>query len=260
MTSLFKNKYFYHQHIKKFLIAIGEVFNDVTVRKHEQDGTYHQNIEIPVAYAPRNKWVSRKKEQPDLTAPQIEIPLPRITFQVVDVKYAGERKVGVPGAYVIGTIDGKRQKIFQPAPYDVTFKLYTYTKDQTDSLQILEQILPYFQPYLIINYEVYPEFQIKKDVLVNLNNYSETDSYDGSPGEHREVIQEYTFTAPLDFFGPGPTHGEAPVIKDVFINMGFMINAPHTQYEARVDPLTADKEDVYDIIEVVRPYTSPTNR
>ena len=249
--SVFTNNYSYHQSVKRFIIAFGNLFAGIGIEKHEKDGSVRGTRTVPIAACPRNKWVSRQFEQPDLMAPQVEISLPRITFEMVEIKYAPERKIGFQGAYVLGNQDGKRTKIFNPAPWDAMFNLYTYTKDQTDSLQIMEQILPFFQPSLTLNYEVLPEFQVKKDVPITLMNVQSQDTYAGSPEEYRDVIQTFTFATKLDFFGPMPSSGS--VIKKALIDFAYLFpNPPHSQYEAKVDPLTADKDDVYTIIETTR--------
>jgi len=249
--SVFANNHYYHQQVKRMIIAFGELFTGISIKKQEKDRTKHQEYPVPVAYAPKNKWVSRTTEQPDLMAPQVEITLPRITFEMVQMRYAPERKIGFNGAYVVGNIAGVRSKIFSPAPWDVTFNLYSYTKDQTDSLQILEQILPYFQPFMTLNYEILPEYQIKKDVPIVLTNTTIEDGYEGSPDNMRQVIQTFTFTLPLDLFGPIPASGK--VIKDAFVNVGFLFpNKATVQYESKVDPLTANKYDIHSIIDTVR--------
>lgn len=243
-------QYFYHQQIKKFILAFGNLFSDITIQKHEKNGTIHQEIVVPIAYAPKNKWVARVNEQNDFMVPQVEITLPRITFEMVDMKYAPEKKIGFSGAYVLGTSGSTRTKIYNPSPWDVTFNLYSYAKDQTDSLQILEQILPYFQPFLTVNYEVLPAYQIMKDVHISLVDSKVEDLYEGSPDNVRQVIQTFTFNATLDFFGP--LAASSSVIKDVLVDFAWQFpNKAHTRYEAKVDPLSANVDEVYIIIETI---------
>lgn len=251
--SVFEHNHYYHQQVKRMIIAFGELFTGISIKKQEKSGKKYQEYPVPVAYAPKNKWVSRTTEQPDLMAPQVEITLPRITFEMAQMRYAPERKIGFNGAYVVGNIGGVRSKLFSPAPWDVTFNMYSYTKDQTDSLQILEQILPYFQPFMTLNYEVLPEYQIKKDVPVTLIDTSIEDSYEGSPDNMRQVIQTFSFNFQLDLFGPVPASGK--VIKEAFINVGFLFpNPPTMQFSATVTPREANKYDAHTIIEATRHY------
>ena len=57
-----------------------------------------------------------------------------------------------------------------------------------DGLQIVEQILPYFQPDYTITINTIPSMGIKRDVPIILNNVSYEDTYDGSYTQRRAVI------------------------------------------------------------------------
>lgn len=248
MTSIFQTTPFQHDHVLRFITAFGELFTGVTIRKNDSSGVRKQVYEVPVEYAPKDKWISRLREQPDLTSPQIKVTLPRMAFEMVDFRYAPDRKIGVNGAYAIGNINGMRGKIFPPTPYDVIFNLYAATKDQIDSLQILEQITPYFQPYMTLNYEILPEYQIFKDVPITLEGYQIEDTFAGSPEDQRTVTQIFTFAAQMDFFGP--TIASSTIIKRALVLMGHQFGNPiNTTLEVRVDPISAAKTDAYTIIE-----------
>lgn len=246
--TIFQNRPFNHETIQRFIIAFGELFTGITIQKLDANGNKKQVYEVPVEYSPKNKWISRLREQPDLTSGQIKITLPRIAFEMTDFRYAPDRKIGVNGVYAIGNINGMRGKVFPPTPYDVIFDLYVATKDQTDSLQILEQIVPYFQPYMTLNYEILPEYQISKDIPITMEAYQIEDTFTGSPEEQRTVTQIFTFAAQMDFFGPMIL--SSAVIKDAFVNFGYDFNNPTTKtMEVKVDPITASKDDTYTIIE-----------
>jgi len=248
MSSVFKNRPFHHRHLENFIVAFGNAFSGITIRKLDANKNKKQSYEVPIEYAPKNKWISRIREQNDLTTSQVKITLPRMAFEMTDIRYAPDRKIGVNGTYVVGDIGGLRGKIYPPTPYDVIFDLYVMTKDQVDSQQILEQIVPYFQPYMFVNYEILPEYQIKKDVPITIQAYQTEDTYAGSPEDQRTVTQIFTFAAQMDFFGPMML--SSSIIKDEFINFGYEFGKPkHTTIELKVDPLYANKSDTYTIIE-----------
>jgi len=244
--SLFNQTPYKHEHILRFFTAFGDIFSGITITKQNSTGKKLQSYEVPIEYAPKNKWLTRVREQNDLTKQQVKMTLPRMAFEMIDIRYAPERKIGVNGSYALGNASGMRGKIFPPAPYDVIFNLYVLTKDQNDSLQILEQIIPYFQPYLMLNYEILPEYQITKDIPITLQAYQTEDAFEGSPEEVRTVNQVFTFAAQMDFFGP--TIVNSSIIKDVIVNMGYQYGKPTTStIDVRVSPLTASKDDVHTI-------------
>ena len=47
---------------------------------------------------------------------------------------------------VKGTTEKQLDTQYMPVPYNLDFELYILAKNQDDGLQIVEQILPYFQP------------------------------------------------------------------------------------------------------------------
>lgn len=247
--SLFKQYPYDHQHIERFLIAFGNLFTGITIQKWDANGKKQSSFEVPIEYAPKDKWVSRIREQNDLTGPQVKMTLPRMAFEVVDIQYAPERKIGVNGVYALGTANGVRGKVYPPTPYDVIINLYLVTKDQkNESFQAIEQMLPYFQPYMMVNYKILPEYAIKKDVPITFQSYQTEDTFEGSHEEQRTVTQIFTFSAQMDFFGP--TLLNTAIIKDVLVKFGYDSTRPiHTTLETKIDPITANPGDTYTIVE-----------
>jgi hypothetical protein len=251
MTSVFKSAPFDHNHIERFLIAVGNLFSGITVQKFNATGDKIQSYIVPVEYAARDKWISRLREQANLEGPQLGITLPRMSFELTDVQYAPERKIGVNGTYAIGTVNGMRGKIFPPTPYDVIFNVYCMTKDQkNDSMQVMEQILPYFQPYMTINYEILPEYKIFKDIPISFQSYEVDDAYEGSPEDQRTVVQTFTFSAQMDFFGP--MLASTAIIKHTLVDFTFTPTGTNiTTLASQVTPLTANANDKYTIVDTI---------
>lgn len=248
--SLFKQTPFKHDHVLRFITAFGDLFSGITITKQTEAGDRIQSYEVPLEYAPKNKWISRLREQNDLTANQVKMTVPRAAFEMVDIRYAPDRKIGVNGQYVVGDIGGVRGKIYPPAPYDMIFELNVLTKDQNDSLQVLEQIVPYFQPYMTINYEILPAYRITKDVPITLTGYKTEDTFEGSPEDTRTVTTVFTFAAQMDFFGPMILN--SAIIKTAIVNMGYQYGKPtNIKIEENVNPTTAGLNDNYTIVETI---------
>ena len=249
--SLFGAYPYYHRTLERFIIAFGSLFSDITIRKFDSSGTNRlSSYTVPVEYACKDKWFSRLKEQTDLSAHQVKVTLPRIAFEMTDLRYAPTRKIGVNGNFVVGNVNGMRGRIYTPAPYDCIFNLYIATKDSSDGFQIMEQIIPYFQPYFTLTYITLPEYNITKDVPITLDSYQSDDTYDGSFEEQRLETQTFTFSAQMDFFGP--TIASDAVIKQVLIGLGENFNMPtNIEMTSTVNPFTAASTDIYTIVDTL---------
>jgi len=136
---------FYHEIIKKTVIAFGTLFNNIEI-KHKADDTDQtlSIIKVPIAYGPIQKFLARVEQQPNFDR-TVAITLPRLAFEIISYRYDPSRKAS-PITKFCGVENNKIKKVFMPVPYDIGFRLSFASKLQDDALQILEQILPFFQP------------------------------------------------------------------------------------------------------------------
>ena len=80
-------------------------------------------------------------------------------------------------------------------PYNINFSLYSFTATAENGLQIIEQILPFFQPEYTVTMNVVPELNIKRDMPIILNSVNYEDTYNGEFTQRRAVIYTLSFTA-----------------------------------------------------------------
>lgn len=255
---MFEKQPFYHNHIRNFIVAFGTLFSGITVRTWDKDGVLDRSVRVPIAYGPRSKWLERLRADPDLKN-NVKTTFPRLAFEIVDYRYAPERKIGQQGDYLIGQRHNIKSgeklgeaKVFTPAPWDVIIELSSIAKTQEDNLQILEQILPYFTPSLIINMDVLPEFNINKDIPITLDNIQTEDNYQTEMTEQRVVTQIFRFSAKLDFFGPMVDIGRIKhTLATIGTNADLPPEAPGEQHNAKVNPFaeTDDRTDPHIIDE-----------
>ena len=178
--------FFYHEIIRKTVIAFGTVFNDINVRHQDKTGKDISNIKVPIAYGPRQKFLARLQQQPDLNK-AVQISLPRMSFEMTSIDYDSTRKAGVTQTFKAQ--DGKKfKKVFMPVPYNLGFELNVMTKTQDDSLQIVEQILPFFQPGFTLTIDLVKQIGEKRDIPLILQNISFTDDYEGNYETRRALI------------------------------------------------------------------------
>ena len=192
--------YFYHEIIRKTVIAFGTLFNDVYVRHHDSAGKDIGELKVPVSYGPRQKFLARIQQQPELNK-AVQLTLPRMSFEMNSITYDPSRKSGITQTFKT-VDDGKIKKVFMPVPYNLGFELNILTKLQDDSLQIVEQILPFFQPGFTLTIDLADQIGEKRDVPMVLEDISFTDDYEGNFETRRALIYTLRFTAKTYMFGP----------------------------------------------------------
>ena len=139
--------YYYHEIIRRTIIAFGTLFNAIDIKHQTSAGGAFSTVRVPIAYGPTEKFLARLEQKPDLRK-RVAITLPRLAFEMDGISYDPARKVSTMQTFKAFTKDGSKtaRKVFMPVPYNLSFKLYAMTQYNEDSLQIIEQILPYFQP------------------------------------------------------------------------------------------------------------------
>ena len=247
--ALFSTHY-YHHSIEQVISAFGAFFSDMRVKKFNADGTTAQEIHVPIAYGPRNKWLERITAQPDpATGPNVETTMPRLAYEITDYRYDSTRKVGYKGYYTKGVLPNEQYtKVFNPVPYTLNIQLVSFCKDNNTSYQILEQVLPYFSPNVNMSVLMLPEFNLFKDINLTLNSVQTEDTYEGSPDQNRVVMNTFEFNAKIDLFGP--VLNKAGIIKNTLAAVGnYDPNYPQQMNDQKVNPLTANQTDTYSITE-----------
>lgn len=196
-------EYFYHEIIKKTVVAFGTLFNKIEIQKRDKSGKILSIIDVPIAYGPTQKFLSRLEQSPDLNRP-FQITLPRMSFEITGINYDPKRKTTVTQTFISKDKfnNSKSKKAFMPVPYDVDFELSIMTKHNDDMLEIIEQILPYFQPSYNITIDLVESIGEKRDIPIILNNISMQDDYEGDFSTRRSLIYTLRFTAKTYLFGP----------------------------------------------------------
>ena len=193
--------YFYHQIIRKTVIAFGTLFNDIHVRHDDGAGNVISDVKVPIAYGPRQKFLARITQQAELNK-ATQITLPRMSFEITNISYDSTRKAGITQTFKAQNKDNdnKLTKVFMPVPYNLGFDLNILVKQQDDGLQILEQILPFFQPGFNISIDLVKSIGEKRDIPMVLQNISQQDDYEGDFATRRALIYTLSFTAKTFFF------------------------------------------------------------
>ena len=203
--------YFYHEILRKTVIGFGTLFNNINIRHTDASGTNVSAMKVPLAYGPMQKFLARIQQQPDLDR-EIAITLPRLSFEMQGIQYDPSRKTGIAQTFLAkgGTT---AKKVYMPIPYNVSFELSIMSKLSDDSLQILEQILPYFQPSFNITINLISSIGEKKDIPIVLESINYSDQYEGSFETRRTIVYTLGFTAKTYLFGPVADNPEGLIKK-----------------------------------------------
>ena len=220
--------YFYNETIRKTVIAFGTLFNNIKIKKFASDGKAISQIKVPVAYGPMQRFLARIEQQANFDD-NIAITLPRISFEITSYAYDPSRKSSPITKFTgKGSDKTKHKKIFLPVPYEIGFRLSFATKQQDDALQIIEQILPHFQPSFNVTVNMLEGVEEKRDVPFTLANVSFVDEYEGDFSTRRFIQYDLDFVAKTYFYSEIPTD-ESGVIKKVQIDYSTNIRAPRAQ-------------------------------
>ena len=245
--------YFYHEIIRKTVISFGTLFNDIHVRHQDSTGKDISQIKVPISYGPKQKFLARIQQQPELNK-ATQITLPRISFEMNNIQYDPSRKSGISQTFKASE-SGKLKKVFMPVPYNLGFELNILTKLQDDSLQILEQILPFFQPGFTLTIDLVDEIGEKRDVPMVLENIAFTDDYEGNFETRRALIYTLSFTAKTYMFGPIADSTEG-LIRKVQVDYYSDSNPQTAKREQRYTVKAAAKKD-YNEDTVIDQYDDP---
>ena len=205
-------EYFYNEKIRRTIISFGTLFNTISI-KNEGSVT-----RVPLAYGPIQKFLARIEQSPDLNKP-MAITLPRMSFEYTGMTYDPTRKLTQTQQIVVkNPADGTDiKKQFVPVPYNMQFELGIMCKLNDDALQIVEQILPFFQPAYNVSVELVSSIKEKRDVPVILESVTMQDDYEGDYTSRRVLLYTLRFTAKTYLFGPVQSANK-DIIKKATVN------------------------------------------
>ena len=210
-------EYFYHEILRKTVISFGSLFNEISIKHKNNSNQIVSVLKVPLAYGPTQKFLARLEQSPDLNRP-VQMTLPRMSFEFIGLNYDSTRKATTTQTFITAPTSDKKQekKVYLPVPYNMQFELNIMTKLNDDMLQIIEQILPYFQPSYNMTVNLIEELQEKRDIPVVLDSITMNDDYEGDFSTRRALIYTLRFTAKTYLFGPVSSASD-DIIKKVSI-------------------------------------------
>ena len=204
-------EYFYNEIFRKTIISFGTLFNNLTIK---QEGSV---VKGPLAYGPTQKFLARLEQAPNLNQ-SVAMSLPRMSFEFTGLNYDPSRKVTTTQQFTVKNPEDNTdiKKQYMPVPYNMQFELAIMCKLNDDALQIVEQILPYFQPQYNLTVQLVESIKEKRDIPIILENVTMQDDYEGDFTTRRVLLYTLRFTAKTYLFGP-VTSATKDIVKQVSV-------------------------------------------
>ena len=200
--------HFYHQKVRKCVAAFGSLFTNLYVIRKNSAGAVISTVRVPLAYAPRDKYIERIQGLADIQRDEaVALKLPRMSFEITSYIYDDTRQLQkLNKTFHNNTIDdhgSKKDIVTRSVPYNITFSLTIYAKSQDDALQLVEQILPFFSPQYTMTMKPFSQYaDILEDIPITLQGVSYLSDFEG-PMEQRSVLQYVLdFEMKTAFYGP----------------------------------------------------------
>ena len=238
--------HFYHEIIRKTIVAFGTLFNNIEIQHTDKGGKTISVVKVPISYGPQQKFlarISQGREYQDGVG--TTLTLPRMSFEVIGMSYDATRKVSTMQTFkAVNKNTNKMIKAFMPVPYNINMQLSILSKLNEDAIQIVEQIIPYFQPSFNITVNLVESIGEKKDIPIILESVNYSDSYEGSFDSRRILIYTLAFTAKTYLFGPVADSPEG-LIKKVDVDYYTSTNTVTAKRDVRYS-VTPQAKQNYD--------------
>lgn len=218
--------HFYHKRVRTAVSVFGSLFNNIYVLRTNKDGEVISQVKCPLSYAPKRSFIQRLEEMRsgEESERRVAMKLPRMSFEITSMSYDAQRQLPKTNNFstAVAGSTTQRAQFFTSVPYDMTFDVNIYAKSQDDALQMVEQILPYFNPQYTVTVKPfsadYPE--IKEDIPVTLQSVSFSDDFEGSVGDRRTIIYTLAFGMKISFMGPQTNKSIIREVNNNLYNIG----------------------------------------
>jgi hypothetical protein len=203
---MFPDQYFYNKSLRKLVVGFGSLFSNIYVEHPNQNDEVNTQIRVPITYAPQEKFIRRLLEPSSIdNTTRIENQLPRLSYMMSSISVDNVRKMNKLNPIESpdtssGSCLSTGSLINEVVPVNVAFSLFVYTRHIDDTLQIFEQIMPYFSPDHIISLDM-NDVQTDVRIPITMLNNSMTERFDGDFSGRRINISSINFMAKSFIYG-----------------------------------------------------------
>lgn len=260
---MFGKSPFYFASCRKVLAVFGSMFNDIRVQRSDIEGAPVKIFTVPIEFAQKEHYITKLREDESRNSGSerafVAITLPRMAYEFTGMTYRPEAK-RQSSKYISTPKDTNTDtsyKMHNPVPYTMAIELSVFTRNLDDILQIMEQILPFFTPSIAVTINEVPQLGLKNDVVFELVSVATPVEVEGPFANERVLSWSMQFIAKMNIYHPV---SDPKIIKKAISNIDIgdvqdgdddSIDVIITQM---VDPLDADKGDMYTVIKTVEEF------
>jgi hypothetical protein len=205
--------YYYGEYLRKVVVGFGTLFNNIYIEN--PDNGVDKQVRVPLTYAPKEKFIRRLLEESSIsTDTKLGIRLPQLSFAISQIAVDPSRRRNKVNTEIYGISGTLGKSMFVEVPININFNLFMYTRHINNTLQIIEQIVPYFNP----EFNIKINFGNNRDditvPLVMINGINVNERYDGNFNDRRINISSIGFVAKGYMFGPTQQESVLTLIEE----------------------------------------------
>ena len=160
--------YSFHWELKNLIVQFMKALDDGVIKRYNEDRIEQgDNVAVKVVYSPKSRTLQ------NLVNKQQNLELPVISVSLGGIARNPQRVFNK--IYGPTFTDQPLTSPLQPVPIDITINVSILTKYQNDMDQIISNIIPYFDPYIMVSWkhpDMTQEIRSKVNWSGNLNyNY-----------------------------------------------------------------------------------------
>jgi len=165
--------FYYPRTTYNISVAFSDLFNDIVIRKYNKARTVVENVKVPLAFGNRDKFWDIRKEQEEKI--KYNLQLPRMSFSLVSLSYDSERALSPTTQRKFWDENVSLSDLSNfftdiiPSPYNFEYNLEIRAEKMEDYTQIIEQILPYFNPSQFLRVKEFSFLNLERDLKVIMN-------------------------------------------------------------------------------------------
>ena len=201
---MFPNQYFYNKSLRKLVVGFGSLFSNIYVEHPNQNDEVNTQILVPITYAPQEKFIRRLLEPSSIdNTTRIETQLPKLSYIMTNIQPDPSRRRNINTPSLTRTTANCSETpmvITEEVPVNIGFSLFVYTRHIDDTLQIVEQIMPYFNPQHVITMDL-NEAKPGINIPITMVSNSISERYDGDFSNRRINISSFNFVAKSYIYG-----------------------------------------------------------
>ena len=142
--------YFFFGTSRKYILGMLKSFSNI-VTQRVVNGVVLEN-KVPVVWGSKERSYLQNEDGYKVNDSLTQRRVPKMSLLLDGIIYDSERKINRLSKDIIEIMKTKVTQ-YPPVPYNYNFTLYIITKTLDDYFQILEQILPYYNP--VRNFNIY---------------------------------------------------------------------------------------------------------